>query len=327
MLTGQASAALDALASAAAPPRGGRDAESARRLVKLRHAAFQELVRGRAPSARRPVAPPSPSGQPIEPPPAETSLAKLTPAAIRERLERHGCILVRGLVPAQLVSRLVEAIDQAFAAYDAFAEKRAHDTGWFDPALGIDGGMDTRGWVRKAGGVLAADSPLGLATLLDTYAELGVVRLIADYFGERPAVSADKATLRRTQLTPDTGWHQDGRFLGSGIRSLNVWVALTDCGVDAPSLDIVPTYPNRILETGNEGARFDWTIGHDVVLREFGAEAIWQPIFHAGDALLFDHMLVHRTDCRAQMTRLRHALETWFFAPSAYPSKQTPLLV
>jgi hypothetical protein len=163
--------------------------------------------------------------------------------------------------------------------------------------------------------------------LIRTYAELGVERLVTDYFGERPAIAAEKTTLRKVQVTREADWHQDGRFLGRNIRSLNVWVALTDCGVDAPGLDIVPVYPDRILETGTGAARFDWTIDHGVVLREFGATASWSPHFLAGDALFFDHMLVHRTGHRPSMTRSRYALETWFFAPSAYPAGQTSLLI
>lgn len=317
--------ALDALDRLRTAPIE-RDPAAARRLVQLRHAAFQELVRARGPSAGAPAPTPGRQALTIEPPPG-MALDQLTPARIREQMHRHGCVLVRSLVPPQTVARLVETIDQAFAACDAFLEKRAGRTGWFDPILKIAGGMLTRRWTRDAGGVLAADSPFGLETLIRTYAELGIGRLVANYFGERPAISADKATLRRTQVTAETEWHQDGRFLGTGIRSLNVWVTLTDCGVEAPGLDIVPVYPDRILETGTGSATYDWTIDHGLIVREYGAAAIWCPTFRAGDALLFDHMLVHRTGYHPSMTRSRHALETWFFAPSAYPAAQTPLLV
>ena len=46
-----------------------------------------------------------------------------------------------------------------------------------------------------------------------------------------------------------------------------------------------------------------------------------------GDAVLFDHLLLHRTGVDPSMTATRYATETWFFAPSAYPDplKQVPL--
>jgi hypothetical protein len=320
--------ALDALALLRAAPRSEGDASLERQLVRLRHMAFHEFVRARGDAA---VSVPQPRPReearaPIQPPP-DTPPDGLTPARLREQLYRHGCVLVRGLVPLPAIASLVEAIDQAFAAFDAHVKKLPAPPGWFDPILEIDGGMLSRTWVRGAGGVLAADSPRALEIMLETYARLGLERLITAYFGERPAISADKTTLRRAEPAAAAEWHQDGRFLGTDIRSLNVWIALTDCGIDAPGLDIVPVYPDRILETGTGEATFDWTIDHDAVVREYGVEAIWHPVFRAGDALLFDHMLVHRTACGPSMTRSRHALESWFFAPSAYPGTQTPLLV
>lgn len=309
--------ALDALARLRGAPLTESDPALARRLVQLRHAASREMIRTQRPSGATVPRLHGQAGLPIEPPPG-ASLDSLTGASVRAQFQRHGCVLVRNMVPPQVVAKLIATIDRAFAASDAFVKKRPREAGWFEPILDVAGGAETRGWVREAGGVLAADSPLALEILLRAYAELGIERLVADYFGERPAIAAEKTTLRKIHVTHESDWHQDGRFLGTNIRSLNVWVALTDCGVEAPGLDVVPLYPDRVMETGTGKARFDWTIDHGVVLREFGANAIWCPHFQAGDALLFDHMLVHRTGYGSSMTRTRYALETWFLAPSAY---------
>jgi mannose-6-phosphate isomerase-like protein (cupin superfamily) len=48
--------------------------------------------------------------------------------------------------------------------------------------------------------------------------------------------------------------------------------------------------------------------------------------FGPGDVLLFDHLLLHRTASGPEMTRDRHAMETWLFAPSTYPEGQIPLV-
>ena len=56
-----------------------------------------------------------------------------------------------------------------------------------------------------------------------------------------------------------------------------------------------------------------------------GPADVVRPRFAAGDALLFDHLFLHRTAVGEHMTRERHAMETWFFAPSAYPKGQIPL--
>jgi hypothetical protein len=53
-----------------------------------------------------------------------------------------------------------------------------------------------------------------------------------------------------------------------------------------------------------------------------------RPVFRPGDALLFDHLLLHRTFTDPSMTATRYATETWFFAPNAYPdpAEQVPLV-
>ncbi|MEZ5167509.1 MAG: hypothetical protein R2695_13835 [Acidimicrobiales bacterium] len=49
------------------------------------------------------------------------------------------------------------------------------------------------------------------------------------------------------------------------------------------------------------------------------------PEFREGDALLFDHLFLHRTGVTDAMTKERYAIESWFFAPSAYPGGQIPV--
>ena len=99
----------------------------------------------------------------------------------------------------------------------------------------------------------------------------------------------------------DAGWHQDGAFLGADIRTVNLWVSLSDCGQDAPSLDLVARRVDRILPTGTEGAAYDWAVSSAVV-EEVGAGAIVRPEFAPGDALFFDSFCVHQTGATPTMT-------------------------
>ena len=156
--------------------------------------------------------------------------------------------------------------------------------------------------------------------------DTGVAALVEAYFGERPALSVNKCTLRRVPTDANTSWHQDGAFLGRDVRSLNLWLALSPCGGDAPGLDIVPQRFDEILPTGTEGAIFDWSPSPQVVEDAVGGpDAIVSPEFGPGDALLFDHMFLHRTGIAPGMTRERWAIESWFFAPSSYPDGLIPL--
>jgi hypothetical protein len=319
---------LEAIEALTAANRGLHDAGLERRLVELRHEAFWTLPRT-ANAASWPVIPPREElvagGTPV------IAGDDLTPETISTGILRHGCLHVRRLVPQDRVRRLVDGIDRAIAGFDAHAAgARPEDTTpWFEPfkprdeyAVGVK-----RRWVRDSGGVWTADSPRVLADLVETINEVGLGSAIAAYLGERPVLSVNKCTLRRVGIEPgNANWHQDGAFLGEGIRSLNVWMSLSHCGRDAPGLDIVPRRFDRVLETGTEGAIFPWTVGPGVVERVSAGTPVSRPTFEPGDVLLFDDLFLHRTAADPTMTRQRYAIETWFFAPSAYPDGQVPLV-
>ncbi len=162
--------------------------------------------------------------------------------------------------------------------------------------------------------------------LTEILSRVGIGDLLEQYLGERPALSVNKCTLRRVPLGTLGEWHQDGAFLGDQIRTVNLWLALTHCGDTAPGMDVVPRRLDEILETGVEGAYFDWSVGAGTVEKAKGPEGIVRPVFEAGDALLFDERFLHRTAADPTMTQERYAIESWFFAPSQYPAEQVPLV-
>jgi hypothetical protein len=296
------------------------------RLVTLRHEVFAPQP-GR-PRASRPVE--------IVAQEPETSFGATDPhyldmATLRRGLAQHGCVLVRGLVPRLRAEALARGIDRALESFDrCVAERRAAAAPpWYVPFFPRGGDYRVGGrrtWVRASGALWTADSPRMLFDLLEVVDETGIGALVEAYLGERPALSANKCTLRRVPVDTSTNWHQDGAFLGRDVRTLNLWLVLSSCGIDAPGLDIVPRRFDQIVPTGTEGALFDWSISPALVERlAGGADAVLRPEFEPGDALLFDHLFLHRTGVTAGMTRERWAIETWFFAPSTYPSGQIPL--
>lgn len=299
-----------------------------RRLVRLRHEAYWDLKSSDGPSSWPVIAP---SDDLVTAGPPIVSPEELTPELLSTGILKHGCVHVRRLVPEDRVQLLVDGIDRALAGFDAYASGASADetTPWFEPlqprseySVGLK-----RKWVRDSGGVWTADSPRVLSELVDTINSVGLGRAITAYFGERPVLSANKCTLRRVAVdTTDANWHQDGAFLGDGIRSVNVWLSLSHCGRDAPGLDIVPRRLDRVVETGTEGAIFPWAVGPGVVERVSGENPACRPVFEPGDVLLFDDLFLHRTAVDPAMTRERYAIETWFFAPSAYPEGQIPLV-
>jgi len=259
----------------------------------------------------------------------ELPAAQLDVAHLGGGITRHGALIVRGLLSAREADYFVDGIDQAMAERDAGDEKKATDSCWHcefplppTSKLGF-----TRPWLRSLGGLLLADSPRMLFDLMETLKHKRIDRLIGDYLGERPVVSVGKSTLRRVSITAGVDWHQDGAFLGGDTRTVNLWIALTDCGVDAPGLDIVPRRLNGIVGTGSHGAEFDWSVGNEMAMKTAAGRAVVSPHFRAGDAIFFDQLLLHRTGVRPCMVRERWAIETWFFAPSTYPMEQVPLVI
>jgi Phytanoyl-CoA dioxygenase (PhyH) len=295
------------------------------RLVTLRHEAFASVPRQAIETLPLEVVPEEPES--TLPP---TDPRDLTVATLRRGLARHGCVLVRGLISPERAERLARGIDRALAAFDACEAAGSEAASpWyvpFSPQADAQRARRRGTWVRASGGLWTADSPRMLFELMELLAETGIGALVEAFLGERPAVSANKCTLRRVPVDTNTNWHQDGAFLGRHVRSLNLWLALSPCGTDAPGLDIVPQRFDRILATGTEGALFDWSVSPDVVSEAAGGpDAVLHPEFSPGDALLFDHLFLHRTGITPGMTRERWAIETWFFAPSTYPDGQVPL--
>ncbi len=255
----------------------------------------------------------------------------LTGAVMGGAILHHGCLLVRGLVDAPDVARLVEAVDRAFEAARAWHHGGAEgvDTPWYAPyrsSSAIDQEIAaSREFTLDGGGVLTPDSPRALSELIAVLHRCGAVSAVADYLGEEPFLSVRKSTLRRVPADSGTGWHQDGAFLGLGIRSVNCWLSLSDCGVDAPGLEIFPRRAAGLFETGTRGSYFDWAVGDGVVQDAARETPTVSPVFAPGDALFFDHLLLHRTGVRPGMTRERLAIETWMFAGSCFPLDQAPL--
>jgi hypothetical protein len=330
---------LEAIGVLEAANRAHRDAAIEMTLVKLRHRAFAELDRGSDPSVLVLADDPFPDVHGVPP---EIEAGALDAEILRGAVQHHGSLLVRGLIPEATTAHLRDNIDRAFAAHEAHAENRSAELGveaWYTPLAdrGIDDGIldFDRQFGNSVDTLLAADSPRALFDVLDLYRRIGVVSVLTDYFGEHPTLSARKTTLRRLHADrffealdrrgSDSGWHQDGAFLGAHVRTMNLWVALSECGRDAPSLDLIARRVDRLLSTGTEAAAFDWAASRAVV-EEIGAEFIVRPEFAPGDAIFFDGLMVHQTGAAPAMTEIRYAIESWFFAPSTYPLEWIPLV-
>jgi hypothetical protein len=300
------------------------DAARERRLVQLRNVAFDELDRtpGRSswpPDLTDPF--PGVTGTPT----IESN--DVTAEMIGGGILHHGCIRVNGLLAAEAVPRFRDHIEQAFAARQSVVDGGPVEAAapWWVP---FEKGQKKAAGFGAERFVRTVDVPHALFELVEAFKGTGVRDAVAAYFNERPAMIANKWVLRRSPSgMSGTDYHQDGAFLGDAIRTVDCWIALSDCGpgTGRPAIDVVP-HRFEIIPPGQAGATFPWSLAAETVERLAGGASIESPTFAEGDALFFDERLPHRTSVGTDLTT-RYAIESWFVAPSSYPAKHVPVVL
>jgi hypothetical protein len=297
--------------------RRRRDRETERTLLRLRHAAgVLRLETEPGADYAAPDFAALPSGLP------ELAPGDVTPALLRAGILRDGCLLVRGLVDRDAALGLAAQIDRAFAERGSKRPAAGYYEE-FEPDARFEV-ASVRPWIRDGGGVLATDSPLVTFELMELFEAAGIGRLAGGYLGEPPLISVHKTTLRKAEPTVGGAWHQDGAFMGD-VRSLNLWLSLSRCGDEAPGLDIVPRRLDRVVI--EHGDMLDRELTQRRAEEAAGDAGIVRPIFEPGDALFFDELFLHQTGSDPSMPRPRFAVESWFFAGSAFPPDYAPVAV
>jgi hypothetical protein len=162
--------------------------------------------------------------------------------------------------------------------------------------------------------------------MMELFRAAGVPRLVAGYLGEEPLWSVQKTTLRKAEPAVGGAWHQDGAFMGQ-VRSLNLWLALSRCGDEAPGLDIVPRRLDHLVTTQTDEAMLSYQVSQRVAEEAAGDRPIVRPVFEPGDALFFDELFLHQTGSDPAMPKPRFAIENWFFGASGFPAEFAPLAV
>lgn len=314
------------IASLSESNRAGRDLETERRLLRLRHAAGIRLLDEAGTPQDHP--PPDNAGLPEAEGLPDIEPSQLTPELLRAGILRDGSLLVRGLIGRDEALRFAEEIDRAFSERDRHDEGGSPAAGYyeeFDPDERFSAPM-SRPWIKEGGGVLATDSPMLTFEMLEMFQRAGIDRLAAAYLGEGAAISAQKTTLRKAAPTVGGAWHQDGAFMGD-VRALNVWVSLSRCGDLSPGLDIVPRRLDHLVAAGTEGTFLSYQVSQEKAEEAAGDSPIVRPVFEPGDVLFFDELCLHQTGSDPSMPNPRFAIESWFFGGSAFPGEYAPIAV
>jgi ectoine hydroxylase-related dioxygenase (phytanoyl-CoA dioxygenase family) len=166
--------------------------------------------------------------------------------------------------------------------------------------------------------------PVDARDVLQELADSALCLPLEQALGPAPWCDIDQSWLRHGR--PPHSWHQDGAlrhdFLAHAGRSApadaalemrTLWIALTPCGRDAPGLQWVDTTLNRLLSPAELTAQ--------AVAGRFGSARLRHPELAAGQALLFDGLLLHRTHLTPDMRGMRASLELRFFRADAKPAR------
>ena len=269
----------------------------------------------------------------------EIAAAELSVEALRAGILGKGGLIVRNVMNEQTVAHFRGCIEKSLSSPVRLGHSQPgleQGDAWFRRSPKVEGGAQGPARVRggdlsaTAGSVWAVDAPRTAADLIAFYQRMSLDTLLTEYFNEPALLSVRKWVLRCVPPMKggNKGWHQDGRFMGEGIRTVNLWIALSDCGegMPAPGLELHADNRRVIHETGTQGAFFDWTVGPELVAELEREAPIVCPTFRAGDAIFFDHFSLHRTGEGPEDSQSRYAVESWFFAASTAPAKQQPLL-
>jgi hypothetical protein len=265
----------------------------------------------------------------------EVSVEELTVAGMRASIAEHGALLVRNMFASEETDVLKKTIDRVLDVSGSPRGKRIkHASAYYNPPGNLASIMPEKGmelgslrmFNSASGGVMCVEAPSVAETLLKFYEEHGIKKMVSEYRGEPPCLSAKKWVLRRSLLPmEEAGWHQDGAFMGTDINTINLWVPLTECGGETgcPGMDIVP---QRLYEIASaEGATFDWSVS-DTHIRGGAFECLpVAPVFNAGDAFFFDLFYLHRTQFHKNIDKIRYAVECWFFGSTSFPKSQIPV--
>lgn len=251
----------------------------------------------------------------------DVPFAEVDAQLVADALAARGALVVRSMLPEEAV--------QGLGAELEIAEQHRQDV-----AIGaLDKEKSIEAFVAFGG---LAVSPQSLDVMFRWYREVGLARLVADYFREPPVVMSLRTQLLRSEPSPGLNWHQDAAFLG-GISALNAWTALTPAGRDRPGVEFIPHRFDHVVGLSDSGNDFEVNTESLHYMRDRGYEPLIEeelrrnpsvePELNPGDALLFDEMTVHRTGSTQWRAPFREAAITWFFAPSRFPNFGAPYAI
>lgn len=250
---------------------------------------------------------------------------KITPEQFAHAINTYSVVHIRNVVPADQVKLARQVVIETYREYQAIHDRLAagedvrQDMQYlFADLMQSEADLRMSDLFRSYGSIVLVNTNHAAAIVCEILENMVLMPHLTAYFGVRPMLALNASSVRMADITSDKPclFHQDGTFLGGpSARTINTWIALDDCGTDAPGIEVIPRRVSDLLPAG-KNVDMDWEILDNEVYDRFGGRSSgWIPQFQAGDVLAFDHMNIHRTHMTRSMTRNRHALECWMYPP------------
>lgn len=207
-------------------------------------------------------------------------------AAAADLLQQHQALLLRQLLPLDLLKIWLPRFEKGFAAADLEMQ-----TGQMP--LNIYHNLYAYGHVHPS--KISAYHEWHLAVLREPLFR----ELLRALLGERFALMVKNAYPRRqggAYREQAIDWHQDAAFLGP-LPAINTWIPLTPAGGDYPGLELV-----------------------------LGSGQHWSPQLSPGDVLVFHPLTRHRTLLPSHQNTVRISSELRWLRPEGFAFTSSPLL-
>jgi hypothetical protein len=117
-------------------------------------------------------------------------------------------------------------------------------------------------------------------------------------------------------------FHQDGSYFTREPKQhsgLTTWIALNNCGINSPGLEVYPYKLEKIVRAPRGQPLPNMFADENEVLDLISSDQLWAPEIMAGDCLVFDNFLIHRTHISPEMTEQRNSADLRVFPVSNIP--------
>ncbi|MEM8812410.1 MAG: phytanoyl-CoA dioxygenase family protein [Pseudomonadota bacterium] len=244
-----------------------------------------------------------------EPLPPEFDARNCDPKAAAAALEANGLIVLRKILTTETVSEVYVGADRFIEEMSAYETQDELPDGIAYSVANSSFPLEQL-WKSLEEG----ENPL-----IDGLRRSPVIAVMQAYFDAQSVIlrAPNLRHQRSSRQVSHVPWHQDGFALPKDLRMVNCWLAVSPnaVGADSPGLEFLHNRPETVfpLEQDAQSPNYGFLEPERALLEPWEASSpVVRPILQAGDAVLFDTLMLHRTHSMPAMTERRVSAELRF---------------